>query len=216
MRCLCMNLILGLVIAEKTESDYNHHQLFKWVLRDPISSRVIKENITAGTPTFTFTVNDLFPGLGKYRSKVPWGTYWCPSSNSGKSSCNYPGYYLCGYWGCEAIVTSDRWKPEREDEFLCIMWGPDRCDPPTFGPSGYYLQSSIKKRTCTHLNVRIQNPADMGWAVGRMWSVFIHSDNTDPGVVIQIIRIVLQAPQAIGPNPVLNPQTPIYKTENNI
>lgn len=118
LRCLCVILILGLVTTGKTESDYNHHQPFKRLLRDTASDRVIKENITAGAPTFTITIGDLFPIVGGSKSKSLWGTYWCPSSNPGKGYFNYPGYWFCGYWGCETIVTSDRWKPEKEDEFL--------------------------------------------------------------------------------------------------
>lgn len=216
LQCLCVILILGLVTIGQAGSQYHPHQPFRWVLRDPKNGdQVIKENTTAGAPIFTVTVGDLFPIVGGPKSKSLWGTYWCPSSNPGKSYCNYPGYGFCGYWGCETIVTSDRWKPEREDEFLRVTWGPNKCDHPKFASDGMIHH----RGTCTHLNLEIQNPTSIDWAVGKMWSVFIHKAFTDPGVVVQIIRLLPQAPQAVGPNPDLNPRitTPLtYTTINNI
>lgn len=210
-RCLCVILILGLVTVRQAGSEHHPHQPFRWVLRDPRNDdRVLKENTTAGAPIFTVTVGDLFPMVGGSKSKSLWGTYWCPSSNPGKSYCNYPGYWFCGYWGCETIVTSDRWKPEREDNFLRVTWGPNECDRPKFASDGMIHH----KGSCTHLILEIKNPTDKGWAVGKVWSVFIHKAFTDVGVVIQIIKLLPQAPQAVGPDPILNPQmsTPLSKS----
>lgn len=205
LRCLWVILILGLVTIREVKSEYHSHRPFRWVLRDPArDGHVIKENTTAGAPTFTVTVGDLFPMVGGPKSKSLWGTYWCPSSNPGMSYCDYPGYMFCGYWGCETIVTSDRWNPTKDDEFLQVTWGPNRCNPPKFASDGMVHQ----KGTCTHLILKILRPDNTGWAVGKMWSVFIHKAGKDIGVLIQIIRLVPQTPRAMGPNPVTNPQTP--------
>jgi len=212
LRCLCVILILQLVTIGQAKLNYHHHQPYRWILRDLASDRVIKENVTVGAPTFTITNFDLFSRVGEPKSL--WGTYWGPSSNPGKSYCNYPGYYFCGYWGCETIVTSDRWKPEKDDEFLRVRWGPNKCKHPKFARDGLLAE----RGTCSHLILEIQNPANMGWMIGKTWSVFIHHGLKDPGTVIQIIRTMPQTPQAVGPNPVLNPRTSkplISNTKNN-
>ncbi|RMC15989.1 hypothetical protein DUI87_08196 [Hirundo rustica rustica] len=58
-----------------------------------------------------------FPKIGDFSL---YQTYWCPASNPGKSYCSHPKYGYCGYWGCETIVTSDRWQPQQPDKFLQV------------------------------------------------------------------------------------------------
>ena len=111
-------------------------------------------------------------------------------------------------------MTSDRWKPEKEDEFLRVRWGPNRCNHPNFVHDGL----PAERGTCSHLILEIQNPANTGWVIGKTWSLFIHHAFKDPRTVTQIIRTMPQTPQAIGPDPVLNPRTSkpvIPNTKNN-
>ena len=201
INAFCLGILI--ILITPLSAEYYSHQPFRWVLRDPINDKVIKENITAGAPTFIITVGDLFPMVGGPKSKSVWGTYWCPNSNPGMSYCNYPGYWFCGYWGCETIVTSDRWNPRKNDEFLQVTWGPSKCNHPKFASDGMVYS----KGTCTYLNVKILNPTNTGWTVGKMWSVFIHKAGSDIGTLIQIVRLFApQTPHTIGPNPILNPQ----------
>ncbi|KAF1618058.1 Retrovirus-related Env polyprotein from Fv-4 locus, partial [Eudyptes chrysolophus] len=207
LQCLCVIFILELVAIGQALSEHHPHQPSRWVLRDPArSDRVIKENITTGAPTFTVTVGDLIPMVGGPHSRSLRGTYWCPSSNPGKSYCNSPHYLFCGYWGCETIVTSDRREPTKNDEFLQVTWGPNSCNRPKFASDGMVYDRD--KGTCAHLILKILNPTNAGWAMGKLWSVFIHKAGTDIGALVQIIKLVPQAPQAIGPNPVLHPKIP--------
>ncbi|XP_014117452.1 PREDICTED: uncharacterized protein LOC106628784 [Pseudopodoces humilis] len=67
---------------------------------------------------------------------------------------------------------------------------------------------------------QVLQPADVGWTTGRMWSVFLHKPGKDPGEVVQIIRLPVMTPEAIGPNLVVqaeNPQSnslyPLHKRE---
>ena len=83
-------------------------------------------------------------------------------------------------------MTGSRWTPERKDEFLRVSWGSNRFQ----------------------LVLEILNPGDSGWLLGKMWSPFLQRSYKDMGVLVQIIKTVPQAPQAVGPNLVLNPQTP--------
>ncbi|RMC20797.1 hypothetical protein DUI87_01649 [Hirundo rustica rustica] len=59
-------------------------------------------------------------GFPKIGHSSLYQTYWCPASNPGKSYCSHPKYGYCGYWGCETIVTSDRWQPQQPDKFLQV------------------------------------------------------------------------------------------------
>lgn len=204
-QCFCVILFLGLAVMAQAESEYHPYQPFQWLLRYPTNSKIIQENITANAPSFKITVSDIFPMVGGPRSL--WGTYWCPSSNPGKSYCNYPGYWFCGYWGCETIVTSDRWKPAKNDEFLQVSWTPDKCQHPKFAADGMVYE----RGSCTHLKIDVLQPSNAGWAVGKMWSVFIHKAGRDIGAVIQIIRLLPQVPETIGPNRALEEEKPKKK-----
>ncbi|RMC16722.1 hypothetical protein DUI87_06315 [Hirundo rustica rustica] len=59
-------------------------------------------------------------GFPKIGDSSLYQTYWCPASNPGKSYCSHPKYGYCGYWGCETIMTSDRWQPQQPDKFLQV------------------------------------------------------------------------------------------------
>ena len=91
-----------------------------------------------------------------------------------------------------------------------VRWGPNGCTHPKFARDGIIAQ----RGTCTHLTLEIQNPTNKGWAVGKMWSVFIHTAFKGPGTLIQITEIMLQTPKALGPNLILNPQTSRPSVDN--
>ncbi|XP_056362135.1 MLV-related proviral Env polyprotein-like [Oenanthe melanoleuca] len=195
--CLCVFLFLILFPAGQANSDHHPYQPDTWMLRNPTDGRVIAQTVS-NNPSFVVNLNDIFypQGVGQH---VYWGTYWCPSSNPGKSYCTYPGYWFCGYWGCETIVTSDRWAPIKGDEFLEVNYWPQNCEAPTFDTDGM-----VKKRgSCTHLKVTVLQPQDKNWSLGKMWSVFLHKWGTDWSTVVQIIRVLPQSYAAIGPNKAL-------------
>uniref|UniRef100_A0A8C3QG58 Envelope polyprotein n=1 Tax=Cyanoderma ruficeps TaxID=181631 RepID=A0A8C3QG58_9PASS len=128
-------------------------------------------HIVAGTPSFVVEPQHLF-----YSWRPEWamhGTYWCPSSNPGKNYCTYPGYWFCGYWGCETIVTSNVWKPPKKDEFLDVKYWP---------------------------HALVLQPQDKSWATGKMWSVFMHMPSKDWSAVVQVIRTPLYTPTNPEPN----------------
>lgn len=119
-RCLWVILLLQLLGRGQANAEHHPHQPFRWVLRHLSGNNAIKETITPGSPSFEFKLKDIFPSYLQFPNFGDFSlyqTYWCPASNSGKSYCNYPGYGYCGYWGCETIVTSDRWQPQQPDEF---------------------------------------------------------------------------------------------------
>ncbi|RMC02617.1 hypothetical protein DUI87_20772 [Hirundo rustica rustica] len=123
LRCLCVILVLDLVGRGQANVVYYPHQPFRWVLRHLSSDEAIKEIITVDSPSFEFKLTDIFPsqlGFPKIGDSSLYQTYWCPASNPGKSYCSHPKYGYCGYWGCETIVTSDRWQPQQPDKFLQV------------------------------------------------------------------------------------------------
>ncbi|RMB91089.1 hypothetical protein DUI87_32488 [Hirundo rustica rustica] len=72
-------------------------------------------------PSNPATPKDPAPlGFPKIGDSSLYQTYWCPASNPGKSYCSHPKYGYCGYWGCETIVTSDRWQLQQPDKFLQV------------------------------------------------------------------------------------------------
>lgn len=143
---------------------------------------------------------DLLEGIAQH---LYHETYWCPSSNPGKSYCTYPGYWFCGYWGCETIVTGDKWEPVKKDEFLEVKNWPDDCKPPIFDTEEMYGDEFIEEGDCTSLNITVLQPRDRGWAIGRMWSVFIYLWTKDLGTVVQVVRTLPQTPAVVGPNKAL-------------
>ncbi|TRZ10884.1 hypothetical protein HGM15179_016212 [Zosterops borbonicus] len=74
--------------------------------------------------------------------------------------------------------------------------GPGDCQHPKFAADGTWYN----KTTCAQLKITVLRPDDMSWAVGKMWSVFMHKLGQDPGVVIQIIRFLAQESNLVGHN----------------
>uniref|UniRef100_A0A8C3QG78 Envelope protein n=1 Tax=Cyanoderma ruficeps TaxID=181631 RepID=A0A8C3QG78_9PASS len=170
-------------------SDSHHpYRPHVWTFKNFISGAVIGQ-LETNTPAWTVRLADIFTNdrSGKTSRDIAVQTYWCPSHNPAKKQCTRPGYWFCGHWGCETIVTGyRRWRPPREDVFLKVTGWPHDC---VFGTK----YQGRKIGTCTHLTITVLQPQDPSWAMGRLWSVYQHDDaplikDPDLGTVIQIIR----------------------------
>ncbi|KAF4804355.1 MLV-related proviral Env polyprotein-like protein [Turdus rufiventris] len=203
---LCVILFLGFIGRGQADTGHYPQQPFRWVLRHLSGEKVIKEIITPDSPSFEFKLRDIFPpqlGFPKIRELSLYQTYWCPASNPGKNYCNYPGYGYCGYWGCETIVTSDRWRPQQPDKFLQVRYAPHGCRKPKFGADKQiYLPQDGRRHTCNSYKITILQPTHDSWAMGKVWLVFICTSH-DIWVNIQIIRFPPPISQSVGPNPIL-------------
>lgn len=147
-----------LLIILITTTSENEHQPFNWTLSRWDDSKILKINITAGSPSFIVTNCELMghkdcsPQNLRHFGWNFKATYWCPSSNPGLGYCNSPYDYYCAYWGCETI--SMAWKPVKEDKYLNVTWEPRGCNQP-----GYAQYGNVWKRgTCTSLKVSILQP----------------------------------------------------------
>jgi len=123
-------------------------------------------------------------------------TYWCPSSNPGRGYCNFPGYFYCAYWRCETIATS--WEVPIEDKNLAVEWNPRNCLQQRYDVA--------QDAPCTALNItiKIRNPSDPGWTVGRTWGVRLYESGTDSGGLIFTKKEEVRGPpQGITPNPII-------------
>ena len=85
-------------------------------------------------------------------------TYWCPSSNPGRSYCNSPGYFYCAYWDCETIAAS--WDVSEKDKYLKVGWSPEHCETPTYDYSGGVLNAG----NCRNLTLTIATLIGLGTA----------------------------------------------------
>ncbi|NWZ81768.1 ENV2 protein, partial [Poecile atricapillus] len=211
--CCAAILFLWPWIAVQAESGTATHHPYWWVLRDPTNNRVIQEVTTAGTPRFSVLIRDIFPGIATHdihpRFEL-YQSYWCAASKLGKDYCHQLGYWFCGYWGCETIVLSNRWAPPKADEFLQVTWGLAGCMCPRFNSIGqvFYGFYDDRSKVCHQMVMQILQPTDAGWTTGRMWSVFLHRPSKHPSEVVQIIRLSVMTPEAIGPNLVVQAENP--------
>uniref|UniRef100_A0A8U8BB02 Uncharacterized protein n=1 Tax=Geospiza parvula TaxID=87175 RepID=A0A8U8BB02_GEOPR len=139
-----------------------------------------------------------------------------PSFDPGKNYCNYPGYGYCRYWGCETIVTSNRWQPQQPDKFLQIRYAPHGCHEPKFGSDKQiYIPQDGRKHDCTSYTMTILQPTHESWAIGRVLSVFVQRTFHDIWVNIQIIRLLPSVSRSIRPNLILTASGPKRKTTNS-
>ncbi|NWZ88675.1 ENV2 protein, partial [Poecile atricapillus] len=213
---LCVILLLGFVSSEQVSAEHNPHQPFRWILCRA-SNEVIKEVVTAGTPRFFVLIRDIFPGIVTHNIHPRfelYQSYWCPAANRGKDYCCQPGYWFCGYWGCETIVLNNRWAPPKADEFLQVTWGPAGCMRPSFNSIGqvFYGFYDDQSEVCHQMIMQVLQPADVGWTTRRMWSVFLHKPGKDPSEVVQIMRLPIITPEAIGPNLVVQAENPRFNS----
>ncbi|RMC22142.1 hypothetical protein DUI87_03015 [Hirundo rustica rustica] len=92
-----------------------------WIIGRPRDAYTPVPEENDEPPSNPATPKDPAPlGFPKIGDSSLYQTYWCPASNPGKSYCSHPKYGYCGYWGCETIVTSDRWQPQQPDKFLQV------------------------------------------------------------------------------------------------
>ncbi|RMC00731.1 hypothetical protein DUI87_22412 [Hirundo rustica rustica] len=104
-----------------------HHSLagkyipMDWIIGRPRDAYTLVPEENDEPPSNPATPKDPAPlGFPKIGDSSLYQTYWCPASNPGKSYCSHPKYGYCGYWGCETIVTSDRWQPQQPNKFLQV------------------------------------------------------------------------------------------------
>ncbi|XP_056370691.1 uncharacterized protein LOC130265561 [Oenanthe melanoleuca] len=179
---LCLYVLVALI---HLSTGYHPYQPHIWTFRNVITGALIGQTET-NTPAWTVRLSDIFTSDRSIKTSqvITVGTYWCPSNNPGKEYCIHPSYWFCGYWGCETIVTGNRWKPPKQDEFLNVTGWPSNC----------ISRSTYQGRhpgNCTHLTITVLKTHDPSWAVGRLWSVYRREDssiirNPDRGTVIQI------------------------------
>ncbi|NWI02402.1 ENV2 protein, partial [Tichodroma muraria] len=208
----CAILLLWPLIGAQAGSDHHSHEPYWCVLCNPANGRAIQEVIVAGTPRFFVLIHDIFPGVVTHNTHPHfelYQSYWCLASNPGRDYCHQLGYWFCGYWGCETIVLSNQWAPSRTDEFLQVTWGPAGCMRPSFDSIGRVVYGFYDDRSkvCHQMIIEVLQ-TNMGWATGRMSSVFLHKPGKDPGEVVEIIRLPIVVPEAVGPNIVLRPGNP--------
>uniref|UniRef100_A0A8D0KY05 Envelope glycoprotein n=1 Tax=Strix occidentalis caurina TaxID=311401 RepID=A0A8D0KY05_STROC len=211
-------VLLYLIYIKSVTNDWIH-QPFEWLLARFEDSIIIRKVITSRAPTFNVTNCDILsPTLGSHcnlEHQWSWGatnlkaTYWCPSSNPGRSYFNSPGYFYCAYWGCETIATA--WDVSEKDKYLKVGWSPERCETPTYDYSGGVLNAG----NCKNLTLTIQKPEEPGWVVGRTWGVMLREPGTYRGGLILIQKrpvLLTPKPKPVGPNKVITNEIGQNKT----
>ncbi|XP_059693756.1 endogenous retrovirus group S71 member 1 Env polyprotein-like [Haemorhous mexicanus] len=175
------------------------HEPFKWSLIRWEDQKVLETKITSEKPSFLLTLCDIIPMEPCLNQN---NYYFCPSSNPGKSYCNYPGHYYCSYWGCETI--SSGWGST--DKFITTGWGPFGCTTPS-PIGGIETEESIEDSNCDHIYINITNPDDSVWLLGKMWGARLYEPRRrDRGghFLIKKSPIPNDPPEAVGPNRVIN------------
>ncbi|RMC01639.1 hypothetical protein DUI87_21652 [Hirundo rustica rustica] len=101
--------------------DFIEQQISDWIIGRPHDAYTPVPEESDEPPSNSTAPKDPAPlGFPKIGDSSLYQTYWCPASSPGKSYCSHPKYGYCGYWGCETIVTSDRWQPQQPDKFLQV------------------------------------------------------------------------------------------------
>lgn len=183
----CLDILITPVTSE------NHpHEPFKWSLIRWNDNEVIQSKTMTGPPSFAVGLCNLtdIEHCGKVLNQTAF--YMCPSSNPGKSYCNYPGEYFCAYWGCETVASD--WTPKRKDKYISAGFGPPGCTPSWRGPSG----ETTKLGTCSFVFINITQPEDQGWLLGRTWGIRHWEPGRDRG------NLVLIKKETAPPDPLPN------------
>uniref|UniRef100_A0A8D0FFG0 Uncharacterized protein n=1 Tax=Strix occidentalis caurina TaxID=311401 RepID=A0A8D0FFG0_STROC len=217
---LIYSLFLGIplvLLLMMTQANGNPHEPMCWKLYNLQESKLIQTR-EGPNNNWNFTVHlfSLIPFeqggcFGETCPKISAAItqckafYMCPASNPGKSYCNYPDHFFCGYWGCETI-TSD-WDTIA-DKYLSVTWGPPGCQPPQHGYDGSIYGPCGPPQGCWRIEIKVKQPEDDIWLIGHTWGIRYWEPGADRGSLFKIIKEKLpHDPLPIGPNLVLNPPT---------
>lgn len=178
---------MGVIITSLINHGSAHpHQPYKWSLIRWEDQTILGTVTIAGAPSFQTTLCEIITTDGSCWNVSSY--YFCPSSNPGRSYCNFPNAYFCAYWGCETIASD--WIPGAgRDKFLQVEYGPYGCK---------------RLRNCNFLYLNVTNPNDQAWLLGKTWGVRYYENGLDRGGLILIKKEVADKPQAVGPNEVLS------------
>nr|XP_021409980.1 uncharacterized protein LOC110483998 [Lonchura striata domestica] len=179
------------------------HEPFKWTLsrwENHDTHYNLQTVITPGAPSFKAGVCNMTknPSCGWLLNLTSF--YMCPASNLGRSYCNLPRHYYCGYWGCETIASA--WAPGGgSDKYLRVGYGPAGCVKPQEWPwTGKDLLGN-----CTFIYLNVIHPNDPGWLLGKTWGIRHWIEGHDLGNLIIIKKEPIPYdPAPIGPNKVIS------------
>uniref|UniRef100_A0A8D0G0W6 Envelope glycoprotein n=1 Tax=Strix occidentalis caurina TaxID=311401 RepID=A0A8D0G0W6_STROC len=214
---LIYSLFLGIPLV-LAQTNGNPHEPMLWKLYNLQESKLIQNKTSPGNWNFSVHLFSMIPfdqggcfgntclNVSKTFAHCK-AFYMCPASNPGKSYCNYPGHFYCGYWGCETIASDWGTTP---DKYISVTWGPPGCDPPQHGHDGsIYNCAPIqkdKKGGCWRIEIKIKQPEDDTWFAGKIWGIRYWEPGTDRGSFFKIIKErIPHDPLPVGPNLVLNP-----------
>uniref|UniRef100_A0A8V5GTG5 Uncharacterized protein n=1 Tax=Melopsittacus undulatus TaxID=13146 RepID=A0A8V5GTG5_MELUD len=157
----------------------NPHEPMVWKIYNLQETHAIQNITTPKTVKFIVPLTAMIIGGHKDKADTCRAYYVCPASNPGKSYCNQPGQYFCGYWGCETWA-SDWTSPG--DRYLKFEWEPE--------------------------GIEVKNPTEDLWLGGKIWGIRFWDTGPDRGSMFKIVKERLpHDPLSIGPNLVLNPPT---------
>uniref|UniRef100_A0A8V5GS63 Uncharacterized protein n=1 Tax=Melopsittacus undulatus TaxID=13146 RepID=A0A8V5GS63_MELUD len=205
-------LVLLLII---TQANGNPHEPMAWKLYNLAESKLIQTQIGPRKWNFSVHLYSLIPidqdplasnpDLAKLQAQCK-AFYICPASNPGRSYCNYPGHFYCGYWGCETIASD--WKT-RGDKYIDVTWGPPGCTPHKHAFDGDPIKP-CGSESCTRVEIIIKEPQDDRWLVGRIWGIRYWESGADRGSYFRIVKEKLpHDPLPIGPNSLTFPKKKI-------
>ncbi|KAM6202365.1 endogenous retrovirus group S71 member 1 Env polyprotein-like [Rhynchocyon petersi] len=200
---LILLVVCTIGAAETPKGNPHQRTPYAWQLRRTLDGAVVKHVNTAGTPTFSLDLCELWgendrPDVHEtahfpYRShgcdslqdeKDLWHTqlYICPSS--GPSECGGKEDFHCAAWGCETIAP---WK--KVDRELNFMWVVKKGAP-----------RNCQTGKCNPIEVTPFNPQDKSWLGGKTWGFRLYVSGYDPGIRFTVQKAESSKPQnTVGP-----------------
>uniref|UniRef100_A0A8C3E8S7 Uncharacterized protein n=1 Tax=Corvus moneduloides TaxID=1196302 RepID=A0A8C3E8S7_CORMO len=186
----------------------NPHEPMLWKLINVVESKIIQTRTGPGLWNFTVNLTSLLPFPDPVRLYQCHAFYVCPASNPGKSYCNYPEHYYCGYWGYETIASN--WIPTPQDKNIKMAWGPPGCQKSSWQkenvPAPQYVNKDVENIPkpnckCNILNISVQNPEAEYWLAEKIWKIRFWESRADRGSIFKIIKERSpHDPAPIGPN----------------